>query len=143
MKQNNKTCKVCGKVYTFCNRCEEFDHLPRWMSMFCCQDCRDIFMTLTDYNMGKITEKEATSIINRCNTNFINDENGNKYIADKVKKIICNDEKNEIKIEEDFMNKPIIEESVINEEILKEENVKEVSEDVVSKPKRMKYSKRK
>lgn len=36
--------------------------------------------------MGKITEKEATSIINRCNTNFINDENGNKYIADKVKK---------------------------------------------------------
>lgn len=57
VKKNNKKCILCGKTYTYCSRCEEFDHLPRWMEIYCSDNCRTIFNTLTEYNAENITAK--------------------------------------------------------------------------------------
>ena len=65
-KHNNKTCILCGKKYTFCNRCEEFDNYPRWMGIYCSDNCRKIFMTVTDYKAGEITREQAIDNLNLC-----------------------------------------------------------------------------
>lgn len=66
MKANNKKCILCGKTYTYCSRCEEFDHLPRWMEIYCSDNCRTIFNTLTSYNSKTISTNEALNILNTC-----------------------------------------------------------------------------
>lgn len=66
VKKNNKKCILCGKTYTYCSRCEEFDHLPRWMEIYCSDNCRTIFNTLTEYNAKNITAKEAAKRLGKC-----------------------------------------------------------------------------
>lgn len=66
VKKDNKKCILCGKTYTYCSRCEEFDHLPRWMEIYCSDNCRIIFNTLTEYNAKNITVKEAAKRLEKC-----------------------------------------------------------------------------
>ena len=66
VKKDNKKCILCGKTYTYCSRCEEFDHLPRWMEIYCSDNCRTIFNTLTEYNAKNITAKEAAKRLGKC-----------------------------------------------------------------------------
>ena len=85
MKKNNKTCILCGKKYTFCNRCEEFDRLPRWMGIYCSDNCRAIFNILTDYNGGHITKEEAIQKLNDCDLSYRDHFNKfNKGIIDNL-----------------------------------------------------------
>lgn len=85
MIKNNKKCILCGKVYTFCNRCEEFDHLPRWMGIYCSENCRAIFNILTDYNGGHITKEEAIQKLNDCDLSYRDHFNKfNKGIIDNL-----------------------------------------------------------
>lgn len=71
VKKNNKKCILCGKTYTYCNRCEEFDHLPRWMEIYCSDNCRTIFNTLTEYNAKNITAEEAAKRLEKCDMSDI------------------------------------------------------------------------
>lgn len=66
MIKNNKVCILCGKRYSFCSRCEEFDHLPRWMAIYCSDNCKKIFDTISAYNMKLKTKKEAAKILKEC-----------------------------------------------------------------------------
>ena len=85
MKKNNKTCILCGKKYTFCNRCEEFDRLPRWMGIYCSDNCRAIFNILTDYNGGHITKEEEIQKLNDCDLSYRDHFNKfNKGIIDNL-----------------------------------------------------------
>lgn len=67
MVKDNKTCILCGNKYTYCNNCAEFDHLPYWMVCYCSKNCKDIFDTLSAYNMNQITKDEAKKILEDCN----------------------------------------------------------------------------
>ena len=66
MVKNNKTCILCGKKYSYCSRCYEFDHLPRWMECYCSENCKNIFNTLCSYNMDHITKEEAKLRLEKC-----------------------------------------------------------------------------
>lgn len=66
MIKNNKVCILCGKRYSFCSRCEEFDHLPRWMAIYCSDNCKKIFDTISAYNMKLKTKEEAAKILKEC-----------------------------------------------------------------------------
>lgn len=66
MIKNNKVCILCGERYSFCSRCEEFDHLPRWMAIYCSDNCKKIFDTISAYNMKLKTKEEAAKIIKEC-----------------------------------------------------------------------------
>lgn len=120
MIQNNKTCILCKKVYTFCNRCEEYDHLPRWMALYCSNNCKEIFMTATNYEYGEITKEQAKHRLSKCDLSDMNLFH---------KSVI------------DVLNAIMEDEEVIE----KKENVNETAnEDKTSlRPKRMKYSNKK
>ena len=66
MIKDNKTCILCGKKYSFCNRCEEYDHLPRWMAIYCSENCKKIFDAISAYNMKLISKQEAANILKKC-----------------------------------------------------------------------------
>lgn len=87
VKKNNKKCILCGKTYTYCSRCEEFDHLPRWMEIYCSDNCRTIFNTLTEYNAKNITAKEAAEKIKDCDmSNVDRFHEFNKNLVEEIQK---------------------------------------------------------
>lgn len=59
MAKNNHKCIVCGKEYRFCPNCTEFDKMPRWMSLFCGDNCHDVFAVANDYEGGILTKEKA------------------------------------------------------------------------------------
>ena len=84
VKKNNKKCILCGKTYTYCSRCEEFDHLPRWMEIYCSDNCRTIFNTLIEYNAKNITAKEAAEKILVALSDFMQYMCGGQLLSEAV-----------------------------------------------------------
>lgn len=66
MAKLNKECILCKTKYSFCNRCEAYDHLPRWMAIYCSDNCRTIFTTATDYEYKHINKEDARKILDNC-----------------------------------------------------------------------------
>ena len=59
-----RKCISCGTKYSYCPDCSRADALkPTWYSEFCGESCKDIWLTLTRYNMNRLTKAEAKSII--------------------------------------------------------------------------------
>lgn len=127
MIKNNKVCILCGERYSFCSRCEEFDHLPRWMAIYCSDNCKKIFDTISAYNMKLKTKEEAAKIIKECDLSRKSEfkESCQKYI----------DEILDIKEESS-------QEVVVNT-ILGTEKSTEVITEPQNKPKRIRNMKRK
>lgn len=127
MIKNNKVCILCGKRYSFCSRCEEFDHLPRWMAIYCSDNCKKIFDTISAYNMKLKTKEEAAKILKECDLSRKSEfkESCQKYI----------DEILDIKEESS-------QEVVVNT-ILETEKSAEVIIEPQNKPKRIRNVKRK
>lgn len=127
MIKNNKVCILCGERYSFCSRCEEFDHLPRWMAIYCSDNCKKIFDTISAYNMKLKTKEEAAKIIKECDLSRKSEfkESCQKYI----------DEILDIKEESS-------QEVVVNT-ILRTEKSAEVITEPQNKPKRIRNMKRK
>ena len=64
MAQLNKTCMACKTKYSYCPNCSRADALkPTWYSEFCSETCKELWLTLTRYNMNRITKSEAKSVI--------------------------------------------------------------------------------
>ena len=64
----NRQCICCGEKYNYCPDCSRADKLaPTWKSQFCSEDCMSLFMTLTRYNMSRLTKDEAKEIISSLN----------------------------------------------------------------------------
>lgn len=54
-----RKCILCGASYKYCPHCRDFDNLPKWMTMFDKEVCREIFNAVSEYNFGKYTAAEA------------------------------------------------------------------------------------
>ena len=128
MIKNNKVCILCGKRYSFCSRCEEFDHLPRWMAIYCSDNCKKIFDAISAYNMKLKTKKEAAKILKECDLSRKSEfkESCQKYI-DEI-----------LDIKEKFSQEPV----VVNT-IFETENSAEIITEPQNKPKRIRNVKRK
>ena len=116
MLRDNKTCILCKNLYTFCNRCEEFDHLPRWMALYCSNNCREIFMTATNYKAGEITKEQAIERLSKCDLS--DKKQYHQSVIDILDDILKQDEE-----EKEYIN--------------------DVSLETANRPKRMKYSNKK
>jgi len=64
--KNNRKCINCGKVYTYCEGCAEFAHMPNWMAGFHDENCKNIFMTCADFNGGIMDKNTAKTILSTC-----------------------------------------------------------------------------
>lgn len=163
MVKDNKTCILCGKKYSYCSGCSEFDHLPRWMGCYCSENCKDVFNILSGYNMKHKTKEEAKALLEKCDltkTDTYNEFNRNcinSIITDEISFDI-NDSDETIKpvatagqvttVGEPIMNapEPLPETTVTFDESIIETN--KVSDPVmgdtaIKQPKRMKYTKKK
>lgn len=65
MAKNNHKCIVCGKEYRYCPNCLEYDKLPRWMSLFCGDNCHDVFQVACDFENGLLTKETAKEKLNK------------------------------------------------------------------------------
>lgn len=79
----NKTCKVCGTRYAYCDGCLEFAHLEPWHNLFHDENCRAIFHMATDYQAGLLSKESAQEIILQC------DLSKQDQFAPAIKKIIA------------------------------------------------------
>lgn len=60
----SRKCIACGTKYSYCPDCSRADSLkPTWYNDFCSESCKDLWFTLTRYNMDRITKSEAKSTI--------------------------------------------------------------------------------
>lgn len=62
--RKNRKCICCSTEYSYCPNCGGPDKLkPSWYSEFCSEDCKDLWMTATKFNMGMVEKKDAKEII--------------------------------------------------------------------------------
>ena len=71
-KQNNKTCIICGKNYTYCPVCNSRDaNKPTWYFIFDGLNCHDIYEVCTQYRDGEIDAKVAYEKISKLDISNI------------------------------------------------------------------------
>ena len=110
-----RTCSVCRKTYKYCPKCREYESLPTWMFAFCSENCKNIYVTTSDYEDRHITADEAKkqldkfdlSMIDNFGTSYqntINDIN-KKVTSIKIAKSIKKDEQPKNDVENNFLKK--------------------------------------
>lgn len=64
----NRKCLCCGEEYKYCPDCSRADQLsPSWKAQFCSEPCMTLWLTLTRYNMTRLSKSEAKEIISSLN----------------------------------------------------------------------------
>lgn len=110
-----RTCSVCRKTYKYCPKCREYESLPTWMFAFCSENCKNIYITTSDYEDRHITADEAKkqldkfdlSMIDNFGTSYqntINDIN-KKVTSIKIAKSIKKNEQPKNDVENNFLKK--------------------------------------
>lgn len=165
MVKNNKKCILCGKVYSYCNSCSEFDHLPRWMECYCSENCKEIFNALSAYNMKTRPVESIIATLKASNLEIEKYHEANqRYIKEILEKDaaapaepVAESAPQEVPIEE-IMNAPVEDAPIVSAETSIPEEIPVVESDTtpaetiadpvmgdtaVKQPKRMKYTKKK
>lgn len=163
MVKNNKKCILCGKVYSYCNSCSEFDHLPRWMECYCSENCKEIFNALSAYNMKTRPVESIIATLKASNLEIEKYHEANqRYIKEILEKDaaapaepVAESAPQEVPIEE-IMNAPVENTPIVSAETSIPEEIPVVESDTtpaetiadpimgtVKQPKRMKYTKKK
>lgn len=122
-------CIACGTKYSYCPDCSRADALkPTWYNDFCDESCKDLWYTLTRYNMSLITKSEAKSAILELNLKPI--ESYSQFVQRDYAKVMAEEKKpkrgkrTEIKPIDDAMDVELeIVQSVVNESIEIEQQV--------------------
>ena len=70
-KQNNRTCIICGKKYSYCNNCQSDANKPTWYFIFDSQNCHDIYEVCTQYRDKEITVAQAYEKISKLDISNI------------------------------------------------------------------------
>lgn len=122
MAQSNRTCLCCSDKYSYCPDCSRADKLkPTWYSTFCSETCNDLWLTLTRYNMNRITKSEAKSIISSLELKPM--DVYAQCVQRDYAKIMAEDKKTKrgkraaLNLFDEVLNVPVVEESheVVNE----------------------------
>lgn len=54
-----RKCIVCSRDYLFCGHCTRAPKSQMWRNSYCCEDCREIFRTCSEYEAGNINVEDA------------------------------------------------------------------------------------
>lgn len=63
----NRICKCCKKEYEYCPVCKEYSTLPRWMTEFDTEKCKEVFNIVSAYNMGLADKEKVKLVLDRYN----------------------------------------------------------------------------
>lgn len=86
MANRSRICAVCGVKYKYCPTCQRDIGKPTWMQQFHSENCKNIFKICTDYNLKKISKKEAQEQLSSCD--LTNRDNFAPYVQRDLKEIL-------------------------------------------------------
>ena len=70
--QNNKTCIICGKNYTYCPVCNSgAANKPTWYAIFDGQNCHDIYEICVAYRDKEISIEDAYNKMNNLDLSYL------------------------------------------------------------------------
>ena len=135
MAKLNKKCRACGTKYSYCPDCSRADALkPTWYNDFCSEPCKELWYTLTRYNMERLTKTEAKLIISELDLQPI--ESYSQFVQRDYAKVMAEEKRQkrikkveiqpveefvEIEIEQPIVIEPVVEEATAHEGV-KQEN---------------------
>lgn len=87
-KNNNRVCVICGTRYSYCpSGCAEDKGKPSWMTVFHDDNCRNIYYTCANYEIGHYgTKDQAKKKLKKLDLS--NQENFNPVIKDWIDDIM-------------------------------------------------------
>ena len=65
MAKLNRECIICRHRYSFCPTCAADANKPTWMTIFCGENCKDIYTTLDGYRDNRLSKEDAKEILNK------------------------------------------------------------------------------
>lgn len=66
MRNDNKTCILCGKQYKYCEGCpDKYNVTETWRNIFCSEECRGLYHIYDLIKAGRMTEKNANKEIKK------------------------------------------------------------------------------
>lgn len=88
MESKKRMCIVCRKEYSFCPRCPQDASKPKWMFIYCSENCKKISRVMSDFENETITRDEALeqlSVLDLSRESFF--ENSYKASLEKIKSV--------------------------------------------------------
>ena len=123
MAKLNRTCGICRKKYSYCPSCAVDANKPTWMAIFCCDNCRDIYNAINDYEYKLLSKEEAFDKLSKLDLSCKNElpkdfrKTLDEIMEEIVEKSVC--------IEKQSENEELVEEKIVNEKAIeKQESVK-------------------
>ena len=93
MNKKNRECVICGKEYEYCNRCGEHYNRPTWMSMFCCEECKNIYEACAGNIAGHYNDEETKKLLDMCDIKKVSEKP--VLILNVIKKLYKEEEQKE------------------------------------------------
>lgn len=66
IRKNNRKCICCEKEYSYCPNCNDFAHLPSWMTIYHDSNCKEICDAIKSYGFNYITKEQAKDLLDKC-----------------------------------------------------------------------------
>ena len=94
MARGERTCYTCRTSYDYCPNCITGYNKPKWMFCFCCEECKDVYEVISNYNTTNsgTTKEDVKSVLDKHNV-----KNYDKYhdsIQKSLNKIVNVQKKN-------------------------------------------------
>lgn len=80
--KKNRICLCCSHHYSYCNTCSHDANKPLWYSIYCSENCKNLFQAASDYFMDKMSKDEALKAIENA------DLSKKDKFSDGIKKFI-------------------------------------------------------
>ena len=71
---NNRICLICRTQYSYCPDCSADSGKPLWMTVFCCDNCYNIYRILNDYGYGLLSASEAYAQLSKLDMSHVTDK---------------------------------------------------------------------
>lgn len=65
-----RICAICGKEYSYCPDCTDYDELPRWMFLFDKENCKDIWEVINKYRTKEYTAAQAKAELQKLDMSY-------------------------------------------------------------------------
>lgn len=133
----NKVCIACGAQYKYCPGCRGAKAETMWKNIYCSENCRQIFNTVTGYNMGTVSKEEGKKKLEQCDLSYIDKLKSGLVL--KINEILAteeSEESSEMKSQPESDNAAIDVEAVVDLvdiESAEAEQNKIVDEDIYNK----------
>lgn len=73
--EHARKCTVCGKEYSYCPFCAQYQHLPKWMVGFDTENCKDISNIVANYRAGIVDKETAKDLLSYKDLSVLNGYN--------------------------------------------------------------------